>query len=90
MRRVGQTLLLLIVVCVTGCGTYANHYPRSWLVAGDFPERHKDEKPEPFGGIRRDVNNLPLGLLDLPFSTIGDLATLPITVPASQPDANSK
>jgi uncharacterized protein YceK len=80
-------MLLLMVVTVTGCGTYANLNPQSWLVTGDFPERHKDEKPEAFGGVRRDLKDLPMGMLDLPFSFLGDLLTLPVTVPVSKPEA---
>jgi uncharacterized protein YceK len=84
MGKTGRMVLLLVIATFTGCGTYANLHPQSWLVAGDFPEWHEGEKPEAFGGIRRDLKAMPLGLLDLPFSFVGDLLTLH-TIPESQP-----
>jgi uncharacterized protein YceK len=81
--------LPLFFFAVAGCGTYGNLYPESFLAAGDFPERHKDEKIEVYGGIQRDLRNLPLGAVDVPFSFIGDTLTLPWTIPAARSGLHS-
>ncbi len=67
----------------SGCGTCWN-----FLDGGPFPRMF------PFGGVAHDVHiavngygvvedivNKPLSVIDLPLSLVGDVATLPVTIP---------
>jgi uncharacterized protein YceK len=88
MRRTGGALAAALLFCMcSGCGTIFNvtgHEP--WLI-GPPPER----PIEPFGGVDNDVRwisrgfpeSAPLarvaGAIDMPFSFVGDLITLPWT-----------
>jgi uncharacterized protein YceK len=82
MKRVSMvTTIGVAILSLSGCGTMLNFTSR--------------EKPEIYGGVEVDVawigmsrqNPAPspdqanlLGIVDLPFSFIGDTLTLPITL----------
>ena len=67
---------------LAGCGTMANMQGKN-LPALDAGGQYE---PRPFGGVRNDVrwlcqgNGFVLGLVDLPFSLVGDVVTLPVVL----------
>lgn len=78
-----MAIRLLLFGCVlsslAGCGTMANMQGKN-LPALDAGGQYE---PRPFGGVRNDLrwtyhgNGLILGIIDLPFSIVGDVVTLP-------------
>jgi uncharacterized protein YceK len=68
-------LLVLLLPFASGCGTLANLDGREYPLMG-MPGQIM---PRPFGGVARDVKWM--FILDLPLSLIGDVVTLPKTIP---------
>ena len=82
-------MVALLLCTSSGCGTMTNLTGADALVLGPPPNR-------PFGGVDRDVKGISAGTvvtsaiqaIDLPFSLIGDIITLPWTIYQSQqPDS---
>jgi hypothetical protein len=67
---------IVALAAFSGCGTMANMDGREYALI-DFPHY----QPKPFGGVQRDFVWVSQGFLpfalDLPFSVVGDIVTLP-------------
>ena len=84
-RFVHRSSLILLPLLFGGCGTISNFQPTH---TSDRPQRR-----EVFGGVREDFRALTeadgsrllpfLIVADMPFSTVGDVITLPWTVKAA-------
>jgi uncharacterized protein YceK len=78
MRKIALAALLLCAVC--GCGTVANLNGQTVVsIGGPYPCPTK-----PFGGLIQEIDNVRAGptggvlcILDMPFTLIGDIVTVP-------------
>lgn len=86
--RIRLALCSLALVILSGCGTAQNVIlPKQPTrvyggVQRDLVKIGDGILPTP--GAERPVLNALGGLVDLPFSAVGDTLTLPVTIPASR------
>ncbi len=83
LKSVAQVVFLVVLGMLSGCGTARNLIGSSDTTPPLYPfggTAFDVDYAIHGGGLVEDILFIPLAAIDIPFSIVGDVATLPLTV----------